>query len=124
LNDADTEALLDKIGKAAIDTEIPIYFINNPMTAGPAIAARDLLLEWVAPSPGTRAHVDIPNLHRRYEYALVLGVHRAWAAEPKRFQPLLGLQDDPTLHAWRDLQDWQVYRQALIADYHAAPVFT
>lgn len=123
-DDQAVEALLERIGREAIDTRIPLAFLDNPMTAGPAIAARDLLMEWLAPSPATRALVDVPNLHRRFESALVLGVHRAWIENPAQYQELLGLRDDPTIAAWRDLRDWDVYRKALIADYHAAPVFT
>ena len=123
INDADVAHITDQVGRGASDLILPVDFLDHPWDLSPAVLAKKTLLAWLAPPPGSAYLQDLVNLGRRFDSALVLGLHRTIRRDEARYRPLLSLREDPTSTAWQMLEDWRLYRLQLVADFRAKPVF-
>ena len=93
------------------------------MNLPPVALAKNTLLKWLVPPADSPAPQDLVNLGRRFDSALVLGLHRAIRGDEAHYRPLLDLREDPTSPAWQALEDWRQYRAWLISEFRTAPVF-
>ena len=123
INKGDADIIAERVGREAADLVIPVDFLDHPWSLPPVELAKKTLLAWLSPPPASALQPDLGNLGRRFDSALVLGLHRAIRRDEARYRPLLALREDPTGPAWQVLEDWRLYRAQLVADFRAAAVF-
>ena len=123
INERDTEIIFRRIEQEAVDLTIPVNFLDHPWSLPPVVLAKKTLLKWLAPPANSAVPQDLINLGRRFDSALVLGLHRAIQGDETHYRPLLARREDPTGLAWQVLEDWRRYRAWLVADFRTVPVF-
>ena len=125
INEDEVRAITKLIGREATDLVIPADFLEHPWNLPPVALAKKTLLTWLAPEAGVSSlqNQDMINLGRRFDAALVLGLHRAIRQNKARYQPVLALRDDPTRPAWQVMEDWRLYQAHVLSEYKVVPVF-
>ena len=123
VNQADVDIIVERVGREATDSLVPVDFLDRPWNLRPVALAKNTLLKWLAPPADTPLQQDLANLSRRFDSALVLGLRRVIRRDEPRYRPVLALREDPTAPAWQVLEDWRLYRSRLVAAFSAAPVF-
>ena len=123
VNERDVATISKRVQQEATDLIIPVDFLDHPWTLPPVALAKNTLLKWLAPPADSAVPQDLVNLERRFESALVLGLHRAIRGDEAHYRPLFDLRKDPTGSAWQVLEDWRQYRAWLISEFRTAPVF-
>ena len=123
VNERDVATISKQVQQEATDLIIPVDFLDHPLDLPPVVLAKNTLLKWLAPPADSVVPQDLVNLERRFDSALVLGLHRAIRGDEAHYRPLLDLRKDPTGPAWQVLEDWRQYRAWLISEFRTAPVF-
>ena len=123
INDNDVVAIQNRVAKKATNLVIPTNFLVSPWSLSPVQLAKTTLLQWISPPAGTPPQQNLLQLGRRFDSALVLGLHRAIRRDEVRYRPFLALSYDPTKTAWQELEDWNLYRAELISQFRSDPVF-
>lgn len=123
INQRDVDTILSRIEREATDVLIPVNFLDYPWNLPPVVLAKNTLLAWLSPPPETQVPQDLANLGRRFDAALVLGLHRTIRRQDPHYRPLLDLRNDPTGPSWQVLEDWRLYRAWLISEFRTASVF-
>ena len=123
VNQADVDAIIERIERESTDLVIPVDFIDHPWNLPPVVLAKETMLRWLAPPPDSSPQQDLANLSRRFDSALVLGLRRTIRRDEPRYQPILALREDCTAPAWTILEDWRLYHAHLVAEFSAIPVF-
>ena len=123
INQRDVDTISTRVEREATDVLIPVNFLDHPWNLPPVLLAKNTLLAWLAPPAETPVPQDLVNLGRRFDAALVLGLHRAIRRDEPHYRPLLDLRNDPTGPAWQVLEDWRLYRAWLISEFRTVPVF-
>ena len=123
VNEQDVATISKQVQQKATDLIIPVDFLDHPWNLPPVMLAKNTLLKWLAPPADSVVPQDLVNLERRFDSALVLGLHRAIRGDEAHYRPLFDLRKDPTGPAWQVLEDWRQYRAWLISEFRTAPVF-
>ena len=123
VNERDVATISERVQQEAADLIIPVNFLDHPLNLPPVVLAKNTLLKWLAPPVDSAVPQDLVNLERRFDSALVLGLHRAIRGDEAHYRPLFDLRKDPTGPAWQVLEDWRQYRAWLISEFRTAPVF-
>ncbi len=110
VNKRDVATISKRVQQEATDLIIPVDFLDHPLNLPPVVLAKNTLLKWLAPPADSAVPQDLVNLERRFDSALVLGLHRAIRGDEAHYRPLLDLREDPTSPAWQMLEDWRLYR--------------
>ena len=123
INERDVKTISKRIEQEAVYLTIPVNFLDHPWILPPVVLAKKTLLKWLAPPADSAVPQDLINLGRRFDSALVLGLHRAIRGDETRYLPVLARREDPTGLAWQILEDWRRYRASLVSEFRTAPVF-
>ena len=92
LKNADVTNIVRQTQRQAEDFAIPVDFLDHPWNLQPVTIARRNFLTFVVSPEGTLA-----NLHRRFDSALVLSLHRTIRQNEARYRPVLALRENPTV---------------------------
>ena len=123
INEADVKVIENRVCQEATGLFIPVDFLDRPGDLSPVQLAKRTLLKWLAPPKGSSPQQDLLNLSRRFDAALVLGLYRTLRRDEVRYGPLIALRKHATRPAWELLEDWNIYRAGLVAEFRTAPVF-